>query len=53
MRIPKLFNLLLPQSLVHHIPHLLLIILYLFDLDIRRQLLRSPSEELAFDLFLS
>lgn len=36
MRIPKLLNLLLPDSLIHHIPYFLLIILHLLDLDIRR-----------------
>lgn len=53
MRVLKLFNLFLPQSLVHHTPYLLLIILNLLDLDIRRQLLGSTSKELTFDLFLS
>lgn len=38
MSILKLFNLLLPQRLVHHIPDLLLIIFHLLDLDVGCQL---------------
>jgi hypothetical protein len=54
MRIPKLLNFLLAQELLGgDSSNLLLIVIYLLDLDIGCELLGGSRKELAFDLFLN